>query len=434
MSISNKWNLKARDYELDTVKYVIKPISITRDQDPLNAESINLQAKKKYIKKGNITMKRADFNPLENLGPKNEKSNNTNKPTINIPTPLTPQNNNPISQTPKISLALPKQIKVIDDLKYISFSLIVNKNFNVNDSIDINWTGLRKNLLDLFCNNFNMEVKSLYSFTLDEEDLQKNYKIESGRCRLEELENDKKNSKFNIISSGEYVAKMEVLKREMLQKWEVEDKVGTLKIIIHCTKMLNDVFTPKFYTHKFLIISDILDIFARLVYDRIYKLAFNNEKVEFNDINNLNINATTRDICGNWVLKCACIRELLPRIYIDICFIRIFRFILSEKEMEQKIIIISKMIRGISHPLISFYVSMYLAKVSSAYFPKFKQFLLILIDNLSKFNLNDDLIRKLGYDNITIDEMKKVLEPCMEWIIYCISKNITSVIIYFFIF
>ena len=60
---------------------------------------------------------------------------------------------------------------------------------------------------------------------------------------------------FNIISSGEYVAKMEILKREMLQKWEVEDKVGALKIIIHCTKMLNDVFTPKFYTHKFLIIT-----------------------------------------------------------------------------------------------------------------------------------------------------------------------------------
>ena len=97
-----------------------------------------------------------------------------------------------------------------------------------------------------------MEVKSVYTFSLDEEDLQKNYKIES--WRLEELENDKKNN-FNIISSGEYVAKMEILKREMLQKWEVEDKVGALKIIIHCTKMLNDVFTPKFYTHKFLIIT-----------------------------------------------------------------------------------------------------------------------------------------------------------------------------------
>lgn len=95
----------------------------------------------------------------------------------------------------------------------------MNKNFNVNDSLDINWTSMRKNLMDLFCNNFNMEVKSLYSFNLEEEDLQKNYKIESGRTRLEELEGDKK-SHF-VISSGEYVSKMEVLKREMLQVIEI---------------------------------------------------------------------------------------------------------------------------------------------------------------------------------------------------------------------
>lgn len=102
-------------------------------------------------------------------------------------------------------------------MKYLNFSLIINKHFTNNDSIDVNWTTIRKNLMDLFCNNFNMEVKSAYSFTLDEEDLQKNYKIESGRCRLEELEKGEKDSRFNIISSGEYVAKMEILKKEMLQ-------------------------------------------------------------------------------------------------------------------------------------------------------------------------------------------------------------------------
>lgn len=413
----SKWIPKVRDYELDQVKYQIKLSPLLHDQDPLNSEIIKMPAKKKiFIKKGNTTMKRVEINPLEN------------PPSKSTSHPLT----STILSKPLSTLTKP--ITITDDFKYISYSLIVNKNFNVNDAIDINWTSIRKNLLDLFCNNFNMEVKSIYSISLDEEELQKNYKIEKGRNRLEEIQGDKTNSQFNIITSGEYVAKMEVLKREMLQKWEVEDKVGTLKIIIHCTKMLNDVFTPKFYTHKFLILSDILDNFAKLVYERIYKLAFNGDKsIDFNSINPSIVPSNARDICSNWIYKCSCIRELLPRIYIDICFLKIFRFIHTEKEIEQKILIIAKMIRGLSHPLISFYVTMYLAKVALNLFPKGKSFILVLLDNISKFNLNEGLIKKLGYDNITIDELKKVLEPCVEWVVYCLSKNMVSVNIFYLI-
>lgn len=419
---TGKWIVKPRDYELDQVKFKAKLQPVLKDQDPLNAEVIKMPVKKKIIKKGNIIMKRAEFNPLEP-----QTSKNLNQKVAVPYGTLTNVTNNQLNNNSSVTLGI-KTKKIIDDFKYLSFSLIVDKNFNVNDSIDINWTCIRKNLFDLFCNNFNMEVKSVYSFNLEEEDLQKNYKIEQGRNRLEEIEGDKKANKFNIISSGEYVAKMEVLKKEMLQKWEVEDKVGALKIIIHCTKMLNDVFTPKFYTHKFLIISDIIDTFSRFVYERIYKLSFRDKKnIDFNDITPNMVNSTARDICSNWIYKCSCIRELLPRIYIDITFLKIFKFIYSVKEIEQKILTTSKMIRGISHPLIGFYVSMYFARTVLILYPKQKSFFLILLDNLSKFVLNEELIKKLGYDNITIEELKKVLEPCVEWIVYCLSKNITSV-------
>jgi len=382
-------------------------------------------------------MKRSDFNPLEMPTGKISGSSNSDK-TIKNQTGISAGINtnsgtndmfNPTSVNSAISekiSQLTKSVQLADELKFLSYSLIVNKNFNTNDSLELNWTNIKKNLLDLFCNNFNMEVKSVYTINFEEEDL-KNYKIEQGRNRLEEIEGDKKNSKFNVISSGEYVAKMEILKREMLQKWEVEDKVGTLKIIIHCTKMLNDVFTPKFYTHKFLITADILDTFSKLIYERIYKLAFKNEKsVEFNEINPAIINNTAKDICLNWILKCCCIRELLPRIYIDIIFLKMFKFIYTEKEIEQKILTIAKMIRGVSHPLISFYVSMYLARVALTLYPKSKQFLFILLDNITKFSLNEETILKLNYDNITVDELKKVLEPCVEWIVYGLVKNITA--------
>ena len=112
--------------------------------------------------------------------------------------------------------------------------------------------------------------------------------------------------------------------------------------------------------------------------------------------------------------------------YIDISFLKILKFVLNERELENKINIIAKIIRGISHPLISFYVSLYLAKVGSNLFPKFKQYLLILLENLSKFTLNEETVKKFNYD-ISNEELKKIVEPCIEWIVYCVAKNPISV-------
>jgi hypothetical protein len=81
------------------------------------------------------------------------------------------------------------------------------------------------------------------------------------------------------------------------------------------------------------------------------------------------------------------------------------------------------MIRGISHPLISFYASMYLTKIVLTLFPKTKRFLFILLKNLSKFEVDEALLKKLNYEGMTVEELKKVLDPCVEWIVYCACKN-----------
>jgi len=149
---------------------------------------------------------------------------------------------------------LPYNAKVVD-YSQLQYSLIVNKNVNVEGTMEENWKSLKKNLNDLFCNNFEMKVKSLYSFDFSESQ-DKNYKIEKGRSRLDELEKGEDDT--NAVTVGEIVKKMEIIKKEMLQRWDKEEKVSTLKIIIQCAKILNDVSTPKFYCHKFLIISEFI--------------------------------------------------------------------------------------------------------------------------------------------------------------------------------
>ena len=410
MATPSRWVIKQRNYELDTVKYGVSLKPIMKDQDPLCVDIATIETKNKKKFKRTINTKMFA---------------NISKPVVD---PLSQKAKQPMFQNvkkeEKKEPELPHNAKKVDDVKHLQYSLIVNKDFNVDDKIEVNWLSLKKNLMDLFCNNFNMEVKSLYSFDFSD-DLKKSYQIEKGRSRLDELDQNKND--FDVVTSGQFVSKMEVIKREMMQKWEREDKVGTLKIIIQCTKMLNDVFTPKFYTHKFLLIADILDNFARLVYERILKLSFGSNKlIDFSNINPTIGTQAAKDVCANWIYKCCCIRELLPRIYIDISFLGIFKFIMTDQELEQKILTISKMIRGISHPLIAFYVSMYLTKITLQLFPKSKQFMYILLTNLSKFKLDDQIIKTLNYDNITIDELKKVLDPCVEWVCYCICKNMSG--------
>lgn len=67
---------------------------------------------------------------------------------------------------------------------------------------------------------------------------------------------------------------------------------------------------------------------------------------------------------------------------------------ITEKEIEVKLNTTAKMIRGVSHPFICYYISMYLARIGVSTYPKMKNYLLILVEHLAKFKLNDELIKQ----------------------------------------
>ena len=404
------WIVKDRNFELDAVKYQVKLNPVLKDQDPLKVDLGNLDIiKKKKAQKKNITYQKVETSHI--LDNDNTKVLNKSDSKSSIST---------TSSTSSNSNILPYNAKVID-YSQLQYSLIINKNVNTEGTMEENWQSLKKNLNDLFCNNFEMKVKSLYSFDFSESQ-EKNYKIEKGRSRIDELEKNEDDTNAGTV--GEIVKKLEIQKKEMLQEWEKEERVSTLKTIIQYAKILNDVTTPKFYCHKFLIISESIDNFSKLVYERICKFAFGSkQKVDFSKINPQIGNQNAKDICMNWIMKTCCIRELLPRIYIDISFLGMFKFIMTDAELEKKILNIAFMIRGISHPLIAFYVSMYLTKNVLTLYPKTKKFLFILLKNLSKFEINEAYMKKLKYEDMTVEELKKFLDPCVEWIVYCICKN-----------
>lgn len=66
------------------------------------------------------------------------------------------------------------------------------------------------------------------------------------------------------------MAQIEQLNKELVSAWNTNQRVKALKIAIQCAKFLSDTDVLSFYPSKFVLITEILDTFGTLVYERLY--------------------------------------------------------------------------------------------------------------------------------------------------------------------
>ena len=199
------WKVKMRDYEIDKIKFEIKYIP-TNENPLLKLEYVKSSTASKSVKK--VTKKKMD--PLSQMNQPKEKE----KPKELTIISTVQKKDEKEKDKEKASIQEKKFESTPSSNK--SYSLIISNSQEITDqSIDQSWKSLKDNLINLFCSNQSLIVKSLVSVSMDddEEDL-KNYKIDKGRTRLEELESAEKGN-YRVFTSGEYVSKLEQLKREM---------------------------------------------------------------------------------------------------------------------------------------------------------------------------------------------------------------------------
>lgn len=94
--------------------------------------------------------------------------------------------------------------------------------------------------------------------------------IDKVQHRLEQLDTFEEGTQKKMnLSQAEYVGQIEQLNKELVSAWNTEQRVKALKIAIQSAKLLADTDVLHFYPSKFVLITDILDTFGKIVYDRL---------------------------------------------------------------------------------------------------------------------------------------------------------------------
>ncbi|XP_073648355.1 VPS35 endosomal protein-sorting factor-like isoform X3 [Tursiops truncatus] len=291
---------------------------------------------------------------------------------------------------------------------------------------------------------------------------------EKVRTRLEELDDFEEGSQKELLNltQQDYVNRIEELNQSLKDAWASDQKVKALKIVIQCSKLLSDTSVIQFYPSKFVLITDILDTFGKLVYERIFSMCVDNHSIlpvpsaaerkraylykleqahstfipppsasssgtSLEDeemayhFSPENVNDTAKETCLNWFFKIASIRELIPRFYVEASILKCNKF-LSKTGISECLPRLTCMVRGIGDPLVSVYARAYLCRVGMEVAPHLKE---SLDKNFFDFLLTfkqihgDTVQNQLVLQGVELPSYLPLYSPAMDWIFQCISYH-----------
>uniref|UniRef100_A0A673HVJ0 VPS35 endosomal protein-sorting factor-like n=1 Tax=Sinocyclocheilus rhinocerous TaxID=307959 RepID=A0A673HVJ0_9TELE len=254
---------------------------------------------------------------------------------------------------------------------------------------------------------------------------------EKVRTRLEELDDLEEGSQRELLnlSQQDYVNRIEELNQSLKEAWGSDQKVKALKIVIQCRKkkILHQNF---FYPSKFVLITDILDTFGGLVYDRIWSMCADPhplpESFSADDVND-----TAKETCLNWFFKIASIRELVPRLYVEAALLKCNRF-LTKSGIQETLQRLTAMIRGIGDPLVAVYARVYLCRVGMEVAPHLKDSLnKNFFDLLASFRQvhGESVQNLLVLQRVEIPIYLTLYSPAIHWILQCVAHRAPEVLL-----
>ncbi|NXS80622.1 CP062 protein, partial [Erpornis zantholeuca] len=246
---------------------------------------------------------------------------------------------------------------------------------------------------------------------------------EKVRTRLEELDDLEEGSQKELLNltQQDYMNRIEELNQSLKDAWSSDQKVKALKIVIQCSKLLSDTTVIQFYPSKFVLITDILDTFGKLVYERILSMCVDNRVSLPDNFSPESVNDTAKETCLNWFFKIASIRELIPRFYVEAAILKCNKFL-------------SKTLQGMLHNICTFLI------VCCCFYSytNFIQFIISPIKFLFRatcFCLSfeqihgDTVQNQLVVQCVEIPLYLTLYSPAIDWILQCIAYHAPDVLL-----
>ncbi|XP_076067854.1 VPS35 endosomal protein-sorting factor-like isoform X2 [Oratosquilla oratoria] len=324
-----------------------------------------------------------------------------------------------------------------------------------NNVSEEHWTNLRKQILARFTTNKRLTITSSFlqfgekggkvvpsrrrvvktqSNTTNRGRSQGTTMSERVRLRLEQLddlEEDVEVRELGGLSQEEFTARIDTLNDMLTEAWKTDQRVRALKIAIQCAKLLGDVSPSQFYPTKFVLVADILDNLASLIYTRLREKAHtqqhqNGSVTTFPEhFKSAMVSEDGQETTRNWLYKVASIRELLPRLYLEAAILPCYKFV-NDNEHEKALVRLSAMVKGIANPLVAAYARMYICHVGVKAAPKQSQY---VVDSIEDFILTFKQIEgptvsaELGLQGLSLADYLPLFSPAVNWLLHCLARN-----------
>ncbi|XP_052263042.1 VPS35 endosomal protein-sorting factor-like isoform X1 [Dreissena polymorpha] len=300
------------------------------------------------------------------------------------------------------------------------------------------WSAKKADILARYTTSEKLSITTSFLSATDKEQVAiktqtSNTMSDKVRNRLEQLDDFEEGSVQEMLnlSQQEYVSRIEDLNQHLVQAWDQDQRVKALKIAIQCAKLLADVSVIQFYPSKFVLITDILDTFGKLVYERL------RDKAQYyppgsgvpiklpENFTPQQVPDSAKETCRNWFFKIASIRELIPRFYVEAAIMKCYSF-LNPGEYADALQRLSVMIRGVGDPLVALYAKCFLSRVGMAVAPSIRDHLSPMFEDfLATFPQvsGDSVQNTLAIQKLEMPRYLTLFSPGLDWLLQCIANK-----------
>ncbi|TYI96684.1 hypothetical protein E1A91_D01G090500v1 [Gossypium mustelinum] len=290
------------------------------------------------------------------------------------------------------------------------------------------WTSFKRFLMQRFPVSKMISVSSMSNTIVRSG---KAHEKSSSSTHLEELDDPQKFSETDtkVITQQEYVSRLHELKDEINRAWHSEDRVKSLKLSIKVSRLLMDTSVSNFYPTLFVLVTDVLNMLGDMVWERIrQKAEFAEDGARLCSLRAENFRASdvpidAKETCYNWFCKVGSIRELLPRIYLELAIFPCWRFLIEQPaESLQRLVM---MTRGIGDPLASAYCRLYIAHHAQKLPSHDTGYLITCLNDITLIFTRISSTKESAHGCFADSKRSLIslMEPSVEFIMKCILND-----------